>query len=440
MTVPVKVPLDRLAAVIDSLLSSQKNGVFFVSGQPIADGVTLQMGLHRSGPTTVGSEGGTLVLSAPLTVDDGQVEAEKRLGPLTVRAHARFAASLSVAVRIKLSVSRYWNLVANVEPSFSWIEDPTVRVSLPALADLEFGVSPFVTPQVNQRLAALAEQAKTFVAAVPLRATVEELWRQIQVPVRLPGDEPAYLVLAPTTASVSEFRVEGEKLVVRPRVTGVLKVQLSSTPPTARQVPLPANGDAPGDGFEANVVASASFAELRVLANRRLKGQEFALAEGAKVRPRVITLSSAGSRLVLAMDFDADLPGLFRSARGRLYVWASPVYDEAAKRLAFTHLEFVETTDNALVSVADALAHRSWLKQLEKQLTFDLAPRLDPLVRGLTSTPIRTTLAPGVEFELTFEKLAVHGLTVTESGVSVVVTGAGRAAVTVDPTSFFGAP
>jgi hypothetical protein len=435
VSIPVKVPLSRLAAAMDALLSPAKNGVFFVAKQTVEDGVTVRLGLHRSGPTSVSAEGEVLVLSVPLAVDDGRVDVEKSAGFLTLRGHADFTAALRVTAKVRLAVGADWRVTATVDPSFSWIEGAVVRVPLPSpLPALEVDVSGFVSPLVGQQLNRLADTARALAADLPVRARVEEAWMMAQVPVKVSDEYPVYLTLIPASVSVASVKVEGPALVLRPTVTGLVGAVLASTPPPAGRLPLPPNeARAQPDGVQINVTAYSSYADLESLATKLLQGKQFLLETGAKVRPKGLTIRAQGRTLLVRLEFEADLPGLLRYARGWVYFHATPVYDETTKRLSFEGLGFEQSTDNALVSIADWLAHSALLEQLQKQLRFDLAPQIDPIVGSLTAGTVNRTLGEGVELELVVRSLSLHGLSLGEDGLSVIVSGQGTAAVNVDP-------
>lgn len=256
--------------------------------------------------------------------------------------------------------------------------------------------------------------------AVALRSRVEEVWGELQEPIR--ADSGVYLVLAPESVAVAAPTARGTRLATLVSVTLHPRVEIGDRPQVSPR-PLPDFGRvAPGEGFRIALVAELPYETVNEALAKELVGKSFTVRDRTfSVRGARVYASSG--RLAMAVRVGGD-------ARGTIYLTGTPTYDTAAQVVSVPDLDFSVETKNVLGRAAEWLLYDRLIEQARAAARFPVGDRVAGLQRDVT-TAMNRDLSRGVRLTGSVDALRPVGVVVTPRSLVAVVEGDGRAQIDV---------
>lgn len=433
MTVPIRLSSAALEAEADARLSAEEGpaGMYWTTGERVSDSARIQFGVHRSGPTRIAADGDRLVLAVPIAINRGRVDWETRGLSKRVR-QLPFGGKGVVTLRIGLAVGPDWHLRASVEPGFRWTERAWVDVKLP-VGHVKIDVASRVEPGFARSLASLAARIEAAAAAGDTRGRIERAWAALQRPIALAGQPPAALEIEPLSIALGPLTSEGGDLVARPVLVAKLRAHLGAPGPAPPPRPLPANAGGPGgDGLSLSLRIDAPYAELNALVRDKVVDRTYTVKDGRAITVRGIRLSALGSKLLVRLDFEAEIrPSLFGTAAGWVYFSGVPRYDDGTRQLRVEEFGYEVGTRNALLRAGDWLLHDRFVQDVGQALVFDLSAKVDPMRRRVLAGIRELTLADGVVLDATVNAVELSDLHVGKDAISLFATVRGAATLSV---------
>jgi len=438
LTIPVRVNVAALSAEIDSSLSPTEGpaGIYWTSNEGIAHNSTLQLGVHRSGNTSLTTDDGCLVLAVPVAINNGRIDWFQKVGFVKVKKHFEFGGSGNVRARACFRVDQDWQLQVDVLPDFTWIEGAWIDLN-PPVGHITIGIAGKVEPKLREKLPAFAAAISEKVSAISLKPVVERAWGAAQRPVPLSTNPPIALEVEPISVGIGPPVSEGAELVIRPAIVAKLQVHAGAGAASSQTKPLPPNtGTLGADGFSLSVRADASFAELNSQARERLVGKAIQLGNQATVTPGGVIISSLGDKVLLRVDFRAKLSRVkVGSLSGWLYLTGRPKYDDAKRQLSIEDVDFDLNTRNLLVDGAEALLHERFIQKLRETLVFDLSGKIDPMRSRVEAGAQGLKVGKGISLNVAVESLSLSDIHIGTDGIGIYATAKGSSNLVVDPNS-----
>ena len=211
--------------------------------------------------------------------------------------------------------------------------------------------------------------------AVSFKARMSEAWAKLQAPIQLDDQGTLWLLVAPLQTQSTEPAWTGGALSAEIGIVAAPRV-VTGKKPTAPLRPLPELGGRYTEQgfhvlFDLDVPYDAANAQLR----KALVGQDFGIGPGRLVVRRV-RLYPLGEQAGVEIDVDGVIT-LGVKLRG------TPVYDEAAGTIGFTHVEYDVAEQNVLTDLADQLLHETVRDQLAARLKIPIRDHLEEMRREL---------------------------------------------------------
>ena len=229
------------------------------------------------------------------------------------------------------------------------------------------------------------------------RSRFEQLWRQLQRPIRL--TDSVYLVINPFAAQLGSIGSEGNTVVAHLRLIASPRVLTGGYPNEfERMHPIPPLDKASGVGSGAHVLMDASFSYpvATVLLRRVLVGKKIEQS-GRRVRIRdVEVFGVGGGRVALGVT-------LAGAVRGRLYFTGTPMLDRVNRQVYVPDLDYDVGSATLLVRGFE------WLKGIDIRDFLRARARLPDSalvgrLRELAEHGMNRTLAPGVELSAQIQR------------------------------------
>lgn len=266
-------------------------------------------------------------------------------------------------------------------------------------------------PQIDAKLA----------ETIKLRRRVEDLWSDIQQPIR--ASKNVFLVIQPESAAATPPRGEGTTLttsvsvVVRPRVV------IGDRPKITEQ-PLPPSGTVPpGRGFQVQLVAELPYTVVDSMLEKKLVGRTFD-ARGRKVQVIGANLYGSGEQVVLRVRVKGD-------ARGTIYLVGTPEFDPQTRVIAVPDLDFSVESRQLLPQVAEWLLGDQLRDELRSAARFELGDRVDE-IRGDVDRALNRNIGRSVRMSGGVTAVRPLGVFVFSHSLAAVVAADGHAQIHVN--------
>lgn len=324
--------------------------------------------------------------------------------------------TMDIGLQTVLSYGRDWTVVAKTHPH---PVQPGVRCRL---TEAKIDVTDRVQKLVQDLLDRAAPQIdQKITEAVDLRRRVEDLWSDIQQPIRASKD--VYVLIQPESLSATAPRGKGTTLstsvavVVRPRVV------IGDRPPVDEQ-PLPPSGHvAPGRGFQLQLTADLPYAVVDSILEKKLAGHTFD-ARGHRITVVGAHLYGSGDRVVLQVRVKGD-------AKGTIYLVGTPQFDPVTRAISVPDLDFSVESRQLLPKVAEWLMGDQLRDELRGAARFELGDRVDR-IRGDVDRALNRNLGRSVRMTGGVDALRPLGVFVFSQSLGAVVAADGHLQIHVD--------
>lgn len=454
VAVPIRISAPAIAALVEDKFPAGAN-IYWTTGQSIASGVTLQMGIYRAGGVDISTDGGCVNLSMVMAIRDARIDWEEKVVFVRVKKHFDFGGSGRVSARVCPSVSSDWRLASTINPSFNWVQGAYVTIGTP-IGSFNIGVADKVEPTVREKLNGIAKSISESLGKLPLKDKLDVAWAAVQKPILLakkpvtpaspasaPSAPPAaqlpdvYLVAEPMLIGLGPLKTDGTEIVATPIISTFIKLQLGKPDPTLLPTPkpLPPNaGPIVPAGVNASVLAVVPYDEANKVAEGVLKNNPIEIGEKKFVTIHGIEVFPDGERLLVKVSFAARLSWLpFEDAKGVLYFRGTPRYSNQDRVLSVENIAFDIDTDNLLVKSAELLKSPIFKRAIEKALRFELGSKLDPIIDQAKGGVAGQQIATGVLLNAKAEAIEVEAMHIGPKAVSVRLNATGNANVVLEP-------
>ncbi len=437
LTVPIWVDVPALSEQINGHFSSTQgpSGIFWTTNKYIGNGLNLRMGIHRSASTNVATNNDCLVIDIPIAVNDGRIDWKQERTLRAIHKHVDFGGSGTAQARACISIGEDWKLRATITPDSSWISDAWIDLG-PPFEHIKTDIAERVDLKLREKLPAVSKTVTDMISTIPIKPIIERAWAAVQQSFPLSHDPLIMAGIEPISIGVKPTVSQGLKLVVRPTIVAKFRGHVGSDTEPRQIKPLPANTGRPGgDEFLLSIKVDVPFVDLTELARARIVGRTYELDNGRTVTPSAASISSAGDKLLLRVDFSAKLSSIpITNYSGWLYLTGTPKYDDTKRLLKVDDINFDLNTRNLLVDEAAALLHDHFLQQLREALVFDLSDKTDPIYKHIKTGAQETKIADDVILKAVVKSLNVSDIHIGSDGIGIFVTANGTSSLVINPT------
>ena len=324
--------------------------------------------------------------------------------------------TMDVALRTTLAFNRDWTIAPKTRPA-------PVRAGVRCkLTEANIDVTERVQALVAGLLDRIAPQIDEKIRdAVDLRHRLEDVWSDIQQPIRASSN--VFVVIGPEAIAATPPRGKGTTLTTNVDVTVRPRVVIGDRPQVT-ELPLPPSGPVqPGRGFQVQLVAQIPYTTVDSILKTKLVGHTFD-AKGHKVTVTGAKLYGSGDRVVLEVRIKGD-------ARGTIYLVGTPEFDPVTQVIAVPDLDFSLESKELLPNVADWLLGDQLRDELRGAAHFELGDRVAK-IRGQVDDALNRDLGRSVRLTGGVDALRPLGVFVFPTALAAVVAADGHVQIRID--------
>ncbi|HTP77134.1 MAG TPA: DUF4403 family protein [Rhizomicrobium sp.] len=389
------IPLSTLSATLSvttgelARLLNEKtaNRIADIRDKPAKCGIgRCRLSLHaeRTGPITVGAQGGQLVVGLPFALN-ADMQLNGSLSFLSGQANADGFAQAATSAALGSDWQVRTRTSGHIELHNSHLRLGPLLMNV---TDILGDASDLFSPELFRML------DKTLSDSLREKPRVAKFWARAFTPIRIGKKPTAWLLLSPERIRVGHIAIAGDAVTVPLGVDVRARVLAAETPPAAEPKPLPPPSplEEASNRFTFAVPFLLPYTQASRLALAALAGKPPRIA-GAKVRFTRIDILPSGADVVVAAAFCADQDwDLFHwfSACGSGYFRGTPRYDAASQTIRIDNVRYDLATANMVLGAVRYLAGPELGRALQQRLVFKVAndvARLQNQIRTAIARP-----------------------------------------------------
>jgi hypothetical protein len=292
------------------------------------------------------------------------------------RGDLKTKGELTLVTRASFDVTEDWEPQIDARSTFRWDSQPRV-----GFWPFRFRIGKLLSPYIQLALDRGADDFRAKAAGLyNLRSIADAAWERLHGPHPLDTEGQTWLAMQPRELYMEPITSDESEVRLNVWMGGELGIAQGVAPAAAETVPLPKlrHGTPPSK----NIVLSAplTIAYERMLASLRqaLVDKSLPSSSGNLIITDV-ELFSAGTDVALGLRFKGQRTGNFLPSHGQVYLTGQPHFDPATRTLSIRNLKVTQPGGSPLAHGAKwVLQHApSWSTELERRLSWDVAPLLD---------------------------------------------------------------
>lgn len=400
-----------------------------VIGARVCAGTHFAYTVSRGNITIVAQSPSAVMISVPVSLR-GQGGFRGDGARLLSLQAKNFTADAILDLTVAPRLNADWCPVLDVRPGYRWISNPRVEIVSRAWIDVKGPIE----AELNKKIPEIVEKARTAIDCAKFRADVSKFYASQSFPLPLPWNDQLHVNLDPQDIAFSGLVVDPAKLQVAASLA--VKAEIAGKPIAKAPKPLPKLkplGPGVSPRLSLAVPVRAPYPALATALSEGLKGKTFTKdtpAGALSATVNEVELYPSNDRLVIGLDFVADMPGRILDAKGQIYLLGTPVVD-GGTAVSLKNVGFARILDNDLWSGLSALFEADIREAIEKAVRYDLAADINKAKAELKNKLADPQTTPGVK--LTANNVAISLGRVAVAPEELAVEALFSATVTVTP-------
>jgi hypothetical protein len=325
--------------------------------------------------------------------------------------------------RTRIALNKDWSVTTNTfSDGYEWLTTPVLQVGgisipLPVISDLLLTAN---QKEIN------TEIDRAFRSSLNLRSYFEQIWRDLQVPIRISDEYPLWAKITPL--EVSTVPLQGSASVLIHTVGLKARTELFYGDEPAYQV----NENLPDlkitsrldNNLNVSLALDIPFTRLIGIARQQLVGYSFRQGK-YKVEVQDVFLFGSGDKFVVALNVAGSI-------RGTIYLAGRLFYNTETSAIGVKDLEYDIRTTNVLVKSASWLFHQEILQNLEQKLSFPIGDQMQSAQSQLQSYLDSNRKLEYFRISGNIGKPEISDIFVTQQSVKAVIVLKGKVNVKLE--------
>ncbi len=353
----------------------------------------------------------------------------------TVKGSAHIDTSLTLGVNSKIKLMPNYKIKSSTSPILQ-IRKAEIPVGFRYKHhDVGFTISirGKLDQELRPKLNEIVRDVDSKLAQVDLRKPVSKAWKDISTTIPLNNDiADAYLQIKPYKLQFSGIKVHKGDLLVNIGLDTYFQGIVGANPGKPTPAPLPNLSSATGKkGLNIALPVYANYRDARTILHKHLANTMFTVKDNVKINIKDVNIYGNGKKVVVKVDFSADVPGQIFDTTGWVFLVGTPVYNPGKNVLSVTNFDYDLNTKNLLVTSADWLLHEPFVRRIQNELHWDYSKKIIQEQKKLNAKISNFKLSKDVKIKGNISSFVVKGIYTATDGIGVNAVFGGQASVLV---------
>lgn len=420
LNVPVEMPVSEL----ELQLNNSIKGLIYEDNSYEDDQDNLKARVWKLDRIRIVAKDSTFLFEVPLKI---WVSAGYKISPLGITMSGYKDTEFSIRLRLisKIGISPSWQVHSDTYvDSYDWITEPNVKVG-----NFKIPIKAMVSRLLNRNFekisSAIDEQIN---GTIDLKKYAEVAWNLARQPVLLSKEYDTWLVVQPSSVTMTPLLVSGNILRatigVQAFTQTVTSVEKPTVPKASGLPQLQILDKVPGN-FKIGLISLISYEEASRLASKNFSGKSYSFVKGQyTVQVTGIEMYGQNERLVIKVN-------LTGSINGYIYLKGVPYYDPATQMLSLKDLDYDLDTKNSIIRTANWLLQGKFSKMMENALVFPVGEQISSTRKIIQQLIKNYKVTDGIQLKGELSEIAPDRVYLTPKHLYSVVFAQGNVSLKV---------
>ncbi len=420
LNVPVEMPVSEL----ELQLNNSIKGLIYEDNSYEDDQDNLKARVWKLDRIRIAAKDSTFLFEVPLKI---WVSAGYKISPLGITMSGYKDTEFSIRLRLisKIGISSSWQVHSDTYvDSYDWITEPNVKVGTFKIP-IKAMVSRLLNRNFEKISTAIDEQIN---GTIDLKKYAEVAWNLARQPVLLSKEYDTWLVVQPSSVTMTPLLVSGNILRatigVQAFTQTVTSVEKPTVPKASGLPQLQILDKVPGN-FKIGLISLISYEEASRLASKNFSGKSYSFVKGQyTVQVTGIEMYGQNERLVIKVN-------LTGSINGYIYLKGVPYYDPATQMLSLKDLDYDLDTKNSIIRTANWLLQGKFSKMMENALVFPVGEQISSTRKIIQQLIKSYKVTDGIQLKGELSEIAPDRVYLTPKHLYSVVFAQGNVSLKV---------
>lgn len=420
LNVPVEIPVSEL----ELQLNNSIKGLIYEDNSYEDDQDNLKARVWKLDRIRIVAKDSTFLFEVPLKI---WVSAGYKISPLGITMSGYKDTEFSIRLRLisKIGISPSWQVHSDTYvDSYDWITEPNVKVGTFKIP-IKAMVSRLLNRNFEKISTAIDEQIN---GTIDLKKYAEVAWNLARQPVLLSKEYDTWLVVQPSSVTMTPLLVSGNILRatigVQAFTQTVTSVEKPTVPKASGLPQLQILDKVPGN-FKIGLISLISYEEASRLASKNFSGKSYSFVKGQyTVQVTGIEMYGQNERLVIKVN-------LTGSINGYIYLKGVPYYDPATQMLSLKDLDYDLDTKNSIIRTANWLLQGKFSKMMENALVFPVGEQISSTRKIIQQLIKSYKVTDGIQLKGELSEIAPDRVYLTPKHLYSVVFAQGNVSLKV---------
>ena len=420
LNVPVEMPVSEL----ELQLNNSIKGLIYEDNSYEDDQDNLKARVWKLDRIRIVAKDSTFLFEVPLKI---WVSAGYKISPLGITMSGYKDTEFSIRLRLisKIGISPSWQVHSDTYvDSYDWITEPNVKVGTFKIP-IKAMVSRLLNRNFEKISSAIDEQIN---GTIDLKKYAEVAWNLARQPVLLSKEYDTWLVVQPSSVTMTPLLVSGNILRatigVQAFTQTVTSVEKPTVPKASGLPQLQILDKVPGN-FKIGLISLISYEEASRLASKNFSGKSYSFVKGQyTVQVTGIEMYGQNERLVIKVN-------LTGSMNGYIYLKGVPYYDPVTQMLSLKDLDYDLDTKNSIIRTANWLLQGKFSKMMENALVFPVGEQISSTRKIIQQLIKSYKVTDGIQLKGELSEIAPDRVYLTPKHLYSVVFAQGNVSLKV---------
>lgn len=420
LNVPVEMPVSEL----ELQLNNSIKGLIYEDNSYEDDQDNLKARVWKLDRIRIVAKDSTFLFEVPLKI---WVSAGYKISPLGITMSGYKDTEFSIRLRLisKIGISPSWQVHSDTYvDSYDWITEPNVKVGTFKIP-IKAMVSRLLNRNFEKISSAIDEQIN---GTIDLKKYAEVAWNLARQPVLLSKEYDTWLVVQPSSVTMTPLLVNGNILRatigVQAFTQTVTSVEKPTVPKASGLPQLQILDKVPGN-FKIGLISLISYEEASRLASKNFSGKSYSFVKGQyTVQVTGIEMYGQNERLVIKVN-------LTGSMNGYIYLKGVPYYDPVTQMLSLKDLDYDLDTKNSIIRTANWLLQGKFSKMMENALVFPVGEQISSTRKIIQQLIKSYKVTDGIQLKGELSEIAPDRVYLTPKHLYSVVFAQGNVSLKV---------
>jgi len=419
LSIPFEIDLKKM----ERLVNQQFRGLIYADTSfEDNDNDNLMIKAWKMADIKLTMNGNQLLYQVPLSV---WVKKKFVIGALGfgISDTREISGNVILKFRTRIAINKDWSISSTTfSDGYEWVTTPVLQVGgisvpLPLISDMLLAAN---QKDINTQI------DKAFRSSLNMRSYFAQIWKDIQVPMKISDEYPLWVKITPLEVSTIPLQGSTNQVIHTVGIKAWTELTFGDEPgyqvnETLPDLKITSRLD---NDLNVSLALDVPFPHIIDIARQQLVGYTYRQGKYL-VEVKDIFLFGSGDKLIVALNIAG-------SVNGTIYLSGKPAYNKETSAIGVNDLEFDIRTTNVLIKSASWLFHQNLVQTLEQKLSFPIAEQLQSAQKQLQSYLDVNRKMEYFRISGNIDRPEIGNILITRESIKAVIVFRGKVNVKLD--------